>query len=99
MLRQSTNAGDPFYDAMVTPGNGITVQYRATAGGSAVQAATLTGAVPVYLKVTRAGNTFTAYTSSNEIGRASCRESGVTTGVAVAVVSSLAHSCHNAGAV
>ena len=23
MLRQSTNAGDPFYDAMVTPGNGI----------------------------------------------------------------------------
>ena len=35
MLRQSTDAGSPYYAAFVTPGNGITVQYRTTQGGQA----------------------------------------------------------------
>ncbi len=65
MYRQTTDPSSPFYAVYVTPGNGIAVQYRVTQGTYTGQAATLAGTVPVYLKITRAGNTFTAYTSSN----------------------------------
>ena len=65
MLRQSTDAGSPFYDIVVTPGNGITVQYRATQGASAQQLVDFTGTVPTYLMVTRTGSTYTAYTSTD----------------------------------
>src|SRR5207248_10997888 len=37
MLRQSTDPGSPYYVALVTPGNGIVVQYRTTQGGNAIQ--------------------------------------------------------------
>src|SRR5436190_15405294 len=36
MLRQSSDPNSAFYYAMVTPGNGISVQYRPSAGASTV---------------------------------------------------------------
>src|SRR5205085_6549950 len=98
MLRQGTNAGDPFYDAMVTPGNGLTVQYRATAGASAVEAARLTGAVPVYLQVTRAGSTFTASTSSNGSTWTAVAGSSMTISMSSTVLRGMAVTSHNSGA-
>jgi hypothetical protein len=65
MLRQSSDPSSAYYALLVTPGNGIVVQYRATAGGTAVTAATITGTVPAYFKINRVGTTFTAYTSSD----------------------------------
>jgi hypothetical protein len=67
MLRGSTDPGAPYYAAFVTPANGIAIQYRAAQGGSAGQAVTLTGTLPAYLKVARAGSTYTAYTSSDGV--------------------------------
>ena len=64
MLRASTDPGAPNYALLVTPGNGVTVQYRASKGGSTANIH-VSGAVPVYLQVARAGNTFSAYTSTD----------------------------------
>src|SRR6185369_2135257 len=58
MFRVSTKAGAPFYDAVVTPGNGIAIQYRAVAGGSAQQITPISGKIPTWLKVARSGTTF-----------------------------------------
>ncbi|HET8905499.1 MAG TPA: DUF1349 domain-containing protein, partial [Ktedonobacterales bacterium] len=66
MLRASTDPGAAYYAVLVTPGHGIVVQYRTAQGAVTSQIAT-TGAVPVYLKVSRAGNVFTAYTSADGI--------------------------------
>jgi len=66
MFRQDTTAGSAFYAAFVTPGNGVVVQYRVSAGAGAGQSAQLsTMAVPAYLEVARVGSTYTAYTSSD----------------------------------
>ena len=65
MLRQSTDPGSPFYAVVVTSQRGIFVLRRATQGGGVSTVASLAGTVPIYLQVQRAGNTFTAYTSSD----------------------------------
>jgi outer membrane protein assembly factor BamB len=67
MLRGSTNASAPFYDALVTPGGGIVVQYRAVHGALGVQRVAVPGTAPAYLKVARRGATFSAYTSHDGI--------------------------------
>ncbi|MBV9257752.1 MAG: hypothetical protein JO215_07015, partial [Ktedonobacteraceae bacterium] len=65
MLRQSTDPGSPFYAVVVTSQRGIFVLRRATQGGGVSTVTSLAGTVPIYLQVQRAGNTFTAYTSSD----------------------------------
>ena len=69
MVRATTDPGSPYYAVFVTPGNGIVVQWRATAGGSSTQLVT-TGTVPAYLQIGRYTTTgsnpqtyYTAYTS------------------------------------
>ncbi len=65
MYRQTVDPSSPYYAIYMTPGNGIAVQYRATYGANAGQAATLAGTTPRYFKLVRAGNTFSAYTSAD----------------------------------
>ena len=68
MLRGNTGPGAAFYDAVVTPLNGISIQYRSPQGAAAVVQASLAATspeLPVYLEVTRNGTTFSASTSSN----------------------------------
>lgn len=67
MLRQSADPGAPFYDVLLTPGNGVNVQYRATAGANAVQVTGTPATPPVYVRVARTGNAFTAYTSADGV--------------------------------
>ncbi len=65
MLRLTTNAGSPFYAAVVTPSSGIFILDRTTQGANVSTLATIAGTVPVYLRVERSGITYTAYTSAN----------------------------------
>src|SRR5207237_1430729 len=48
-----------------TGGNGTVVQYRTTAGGNTSQVSGVAGGAPIYVRVTRAGTTYTAYTSTD----------------------------------
>jgi hypothetical protein len=64
MFRASTDPAAANYAVFVTPSNGVTVQWRSVAGGSTSNATT-SGVVPLFLKITRSGTTFAAYTSAN----------------------------------
>jgi outer membrane protein assembly factor BamB len=64
MLRLTADPGSPYYAVFVTPANGVAVQYRAAQGGTTSQVL-ISGVVPLYLMVARAGTTFTAYSSSD----------------------------------
>jgi hypothetical protein len=70
MLRGSNDPGSPYYGALVTPNNGVVVQWRAVAAGNTGQVS-IPGVAPKYLKVSRwtdsstatPGIFLTAYTS------------------------------------
>ncbi len=103
MLRAGTGPGQAFYDVLVTPSNGIVVQYRSTAGASAIQATTVNGAVPVFLKVSRTGSSFSAYTSADGAHWVVLQNSTVTinalNGPALAGLAVTAHNLIDAGTV
>ena len=98
MLRQSTDAGSPYYAAFVTPGNGITVQYRATQGGQASQLAVIAGTAPTYLKVTSSGGSFSAYSSTDGVTWTLITGSTVTFTTTYPLLAGLAVTSHNGGA-
>ena len=96
MLRQNgTDAGAAFYAVYVTPANGITVQYRATPGGSAAQATALTGSAPAYMRVARSGSTFTAYTSTDGVTWTLMPGSVVTLPMSGTLLAGMAVTSHN----
>ncbi len=99
MLRQNANAGSAYYAALVTPGNGIVVQYRATPGGNAQQSAQITtGTVPTYLMVARAGNTYSAFTSSDGATWTLVPGSNVSISTSGPVLAGMAVTSHNSSA-
>jgi hypothetical protein len=59
MFRTSVAANSPHVSLFVTPGKGIAMQSRSTAGGTSTQVAQIAGTAPVFLRLTRSGNTFT----------------------------------------
>ncbi|HEY1686121.1 MAG TPA: hypothetical protein VGG19_15250 [Tepidisphaeraceae bacterium] len=68
MFRASTDAGDPFVAVLQGTNNQITFEYRSTSAGSITS--TPVGNIPLgseYLELTRTGNIFTAYISSDSI--------------------------------
>jgi regulation of enolase protein 1 (concanavalin A-like superfamily) len=68
MLRNDTTSGSAYVTVDVTEANGITFQWRSTAGGNVVSADTVTLAgptAPYWVELTRAGNVFSAFYSSN----------------------------------
>ena len=72
MIRATNDPGSPYYAALVTPGNGIAVQWRSTQGGLSTQLV-VPGTVPGYLKVARYSDPgsgdvyYTAYTSPDGV--------------------------------
>jgi outer membrane protein assembly factor BamB len=99
MMRQSTDAGSAYYGAFVTPANGIVVQYRPTQGLDTSILTQNTGTVPVYLKIARSGNTFSAYTSSDGVNWAYVISSTITLSLSGSILVGLAVSAHSGGAV
>ena len=69
MIRDETNGvADPsaaYFAILTTPGNGTVVQYRSSEGASTQQLTGVATEAPVWLQVSRTGNSFTAYTSTD----------------------------------
>jgi hypothetical protein len=99
MLRQSPDPGSPYYAVFATPGNGIVVQDRTVQGGATTKLTSLAGTVPVYLKITRAGNMFTAYTSADGVTWTLIPGSTKTFVVTGGMLEGLAVTSHNTAAV
>jgi hypothetical protein len=96
MIRQDSTASAAYYFAMVTPGNGVVVQYRKAAGAGAQSLVALSGSVPVYLAVARSGNTFTAYTSPDGTTWTLVPGSSVTINMTGSALAGVAATSHNA---
>ncbi|HTJ79864.1 MAG TPA: discoidin domain-containing protein [Rariglobus sp.] len=64
MIRETTTAGSVHAAVFVTPGSGISFQWRSTTGGACTYAST-SGSAPRWVKLTRVGNVFTAYHSTD----------------------------------
>ena len=60
MFRESLAPGSKHVFVMVTPGKGVSLQYRAQTSGQSAVAASVAGVAPRWLKLQRSGNTFTA---------------------------------------
>jgi regulation of enolase protein 1 (concanavalin A-like superfamily) len=67
MIRESTAAGARYADVIVYPAGNVFFQWRSTTGGSCGTAQTNGITAPVWLKVTRTGNSFSGYYSTDDI--------------------------------
>jgi beta-glucanase (GH16 family) len=67
MLRNDETAGSAFADVVITPGNGVSFQWRSAAG--AAPASTTVGGIsaPIWVKLTRFGGSFSGYYSTDGI--------------------------------
>lgn len=65
MIRESTGANVRHTFTAVTAGNGLAFQRRTTSGGGSAHTAGGSGAAPYWVRVTRVGNVFTSYVSTN----------------------------------
>lgn len=66
MIRESAAVDSSYVGLYVTPGNGVSIQFRNGSGTSAIDLARQTGvAAPYWVKLVRSGNTFTGYSSSD----------------------------------
>jgi len=90
MIRESTSAGSGYVFVMVTPGNGVNLQYRPSEGASSVQLAQIAGpTAPYWVRLARSGNSFSRFTSADgvnwtPVGSISVTiSSGATAGLAV----------------
>jgi hypothetical protein len=95
MLRQSANAGAPFYAFVATPQKGISIIYRLTQGASTHTLLILTGTAPVYLQVQRTGTTYTASISSNGVTWTPILGSSITLGSPGTWLAGLAVTSHS----
>jgi outer membrane protein assembly factor BamB len=99
MFRAGTDPSSVYYAVLVTPGNGIVVQYRTGQGLQTSQIA-INGSAPAYLKASRSGNIFAAYTSTDGKTWTQIAGSAVTlTNLSGTLLAGLAVTSHNAGAI
>ena len=67
MLRLTSDPASPYYAVLVTPGHGVTIQYRDAQGDGSTSPAGVGGTVPLYVQITRAGTTYSAATSTDGV--------------------------------
>ncbi|HEV7301948.1 MAG TPA: family 16 glycoside hydrolase [Tepidisphaeraceae bacterium] len=95
MMRESLASNSKFTMVAVTPSNGTFFSGRGSTGGYAWRSANPSYANPLWLKLTRAGNTFIGYRSTNGT---SWTESGRTTiSMSATIHVGLAVSSHKVG--
>ncbi len=97
MVRASTDPGSPNYFLLISPGPGIKVHVRTTQGGGTSTIANPAGTVPVYLKVSWSGQTFSSYTSSDGANWTLIPGSTATVNLGSSFLGGLAVTSHNAG--
>ncbi|MCE5185925.1 MAG: hypothetical protein LLF76_07350 [Planctomycetaceae bacterium] len=96
MIRQSTAANSAYVGLYVTPGNGVSVQYRAATGAGAIDFGRSTGlAAPRWLRLARAGDVFTAYESADGANWLQVGSGGIAVPMASSVLAGLAVCSHN----
>jgi hypothetical protein len=93
MIRQSLDAGAANAFIALTPGNGATWQYRASAGGSTGWSQTTGLNVPYWVELVRSGSTFTGYRSPD--GTNWTQQGTTTITMSNSVVVGLAVTSHN----
>jgi len=85
------------YAVFATPGNGVVVQWRTAQAGTTGQVK-VAGTVPVYLRIVRSTNTFSAYTSPDNVTWTAVPGSSQTIAMPTAVLAGMAVTSHNTGA-
>ena len=65
MMRDSLAANAMHASMFVTPGKGLAFQRRTSTGGASTNTSGGSGTAPMWVRVTRSGSTFSAYTSSD----------------------------------
>jgi hypothetical protein len=93
MIRASLDANASNAFVAVTPGNGVTWQYRSSAGGSTTWNNTAGLSAPYWVRLVRSGNTFTGYRSSN--GTTWTQQGTMTNSMGSTVYVGLALTSHN----
>ena len=66
MFRESNAANAKQVMVVVTPGKGVSMQYRTSTGGTS-GSITVSGTAPEWVRLVRRGNTFTAYASDDNV--------------------------------
>ncbi len=95
MIRETLDAGSKNACLIVSPSNGVSFQWRATAGGSSSNAATAALKAPYWVRLTRTGNVFKAERSAD--GKTWTQQgTDQTIAMATAVYIGLAVTSHNA---
>src|SRR5579884_1813847 len=98
MTRLNDSPGSPYYAIFATPSNGLIVQYRIAQDGSSVQLGGVSGTAPAYLRIGRAGQTFTAYTSVDGVNWTAFPGSARTiTALAGTLLTGMADCSHSPG--
>jgi hypothetical protein len=95
MVRDSAAANAAYYAVFMTPGHGLVVQYRPTAGADSVIKISRPEGTPAYIQIGRVGNAFTAYTSTNEVDWVPIAGSTVALNLKGKVLAGLAVTSHN----
>ena len=65
MFRETLAPGSKHVMAIVSPGKGLALQYRAATGGTSANAGLASGTAPEWLRLTRAGDTFAVFASED----------------------------------
>jgi regulation of enolase protein 1 (concanavalin A-like superfamily) len=95
MIRESAAAGSINAAVVVTPGHGVSLQWRSSTDGSTSSASNGASllAAPCYVMLTRSGNTFSGYQSSD--GQTWSAVGSATIGMASNVLLGVAATSHN----
>ena len=96
MVRETLTAASEYAFVAVTPANGLAFQRRSATGGSSVGTSGGTGAAPYWVRLVRAGSTFSAYMSTTGSGWTLIATD--TLSMAATVYVGLAVTSHNAQA-
>jgi fibronectin type 3 domain-containing protein len=94
MIRQSLTANSANALMAVTPGNGVTFQYRSTPGGNNNFTNSTGLGAPYWVRLVRSGNTFIAYRSPDGVAWTQ-QGTPVTISMASTVYAGLALTAHN----
>jgi endoglucanase Acf2 len=95
MIRESLGAGSRHAFVCLTPGNGLAFQRRLSTGGTSTHTSGGTAAAPVWVRLTRDGNTFTAFRSAD--GASWTQVGSASISMTTQVVAGLAVTSHSNG--
>jgi len=98
MLRATSDPGSPCYAVLMTTTKGVATQWRTTQGGTTSQATKVAGLPPLYLRIVRSANTFSAYTSPDGVTWTFIAGSSQTIALPTTVLAGMAVTSHNTSA-